>query len=1103
MPGDYTRFTFDPRRHFSKVLMQQGRVQLDADWNELVELLDRRRRAETADLVGRTGVPFETPDGFRIAIAGSSLTIGRGRMYVDGLLAENHGLGAVEQDEVLHELRGRDPVPYDRQPYFPTAAADAPITGEGPHLVYLDVWERELTALEAPELVEPAVSVDTAARQQTAWLVRVLPNVGTAVSCTTPDAEIPAWVQATRPSAGRLTTAAVAVPDPGDPCILAAAGGYRGPENRLYRVEVHRAGALGTASFKWSRDNGAIATAVREIDGPALTVTPVGGSRTVRFEPGSVVEVTDDPHELAGKPGVLRRVDSADDGEGTITLSAGLPDGEFDATDPSRHTRVRRWDHLSGPLDGALAAPADGTPIVLEDGVQVTFGADPADGELRTGDHWVFAARTADGSVESLTAAPPRGIRHHYCRLAVVHFPQTVGDCRPIFRPLTNLDRAAGSCTVVVRPNESLQEAIDSLPADGGRVCLTAGLYALDRPVTVTERRRVVVSGAGPATVLRALASEAALAFTKCDDVEVRSVRAEGGPAGTGNGSLDGAVTFVGCTNALVAECTLACPDSPAPPVGAQACLTFRSQSADGRDHIRVEDNRFEVGAWQAGVLLVDPGRGVVEGNRVSLQGDPGNDRAVGQGIVVAGTRVGSVQVLDNVVEDAAQGIHVGVSNGDVPGRELAGDVLLSRNVVHALVPAAHDRDRHAVFVGNARSIHVEDTVATLRRIGPAPLGGATPVEGIRIHGVLGAFVCVRQTSLRGFAPTGVTVVPLGSPPPDRMWLVAETMAEDAALGVSAPVSVEQERNRPLPPPPPAALALAPTSASRAVGVQHCVVATVTDAAGNPRASVVVRFAVTGANAGSGRGVTNAAGQAQFCYTGTKTGADTVTAFADTNGNGIRDAGEPQATCAVTYTPAAPGPPTAIALAPPSAARTTGEQHCVIATARNADGAPTPGISIRFTVSGANGGAGAATTNVLGQAQFCYTGSQAGTDSIVAFADLNGNGTRDAGEPQAPAVAATWAQPQLATVPSCFGQTLATATARIEAAGLARGAIERLSPPPQPDREPGIVWVLGPERVVEQAPAPGTHVPAGSGVDLTLQRDWIPKATHGGGGEIP
>ena len=53
MSGDYSRVRFDPKNDFSGVLMQQGRVQLDADWNELVALLDRRcaprRRISSAE----------------------------------------------------------------------------------------------------------------------------------------------------------------------------------------------------------------------------------------------------------------------------------------------------------------------------------------------------------------------------------------------------------------------------------------------------------------------------------------------------------------------------------------------------------------------------------------------------------------------------------------------------------------------------------------------------------------------------------------------------------------------------------------------------------------------------------------------------------------------------------------------------------------------------------------------------------------------------------------------------------------------------------------------------------------------------------------------
>ena len=39
-------------------------------------------------------------------------------------------------------------------------------------------------------------------------------------------------------------------------------GGYRGLENRLYRVEIHEGGALGVARFKWSRDNGSTVMAL-------------------------------------------------------------------------------------------------------------------------------------------------------------------------------------------------------------------------------------------------------------------------------------------------------------------------------------------------------------------------------------------------------------------------------------------------------------------------------------------------------------------------------------------------------------------------------------------------------------------------------------------------------------------------------------------------------------------------------------------------------------------------------------------------------------------------------------------------------------------------
>jgi hypothetical protein len=99
----------------------------------------------------------------------------------------------------------------------------------------------------------------------------------------------------------------------------------------------------------------------------------------------------------------------------------------------------------------------------------------------------------------------------------------------------------------------------------------------------------------------------------------------------------------------------------------------------------------------------------------------------------------------------------------------------------------------------------------------------------------------------------------------------------------------------------PATLTLAPAAASAAVNTQHCVSATVQDAAANGVPGVIVRFAVTGAHSAGGSVKTDAGGQAAFCYTGTQAGEDTVTGVGDTNGSGVQDPGEPSNTATKTW----------------------------------------------------------------------------------------------------------------------------------------------------------------------------------------------------------
>jgi hypothetical protein len=75
---------------------------------------------------------------------------------------------------------------------------------------------------------------------------------------------------------------------------------------------------------------------------------------------------------------------------------------------------------------------------------------------------------------------------------------------------------------------------------------------------------------------------------------------------------------------------------------------------------------------------------------------------------------------------------------------------------------------------------------------------------------------------------------------------------------------------------------------------------------------------------------------------------------------------------------------TNVALTPETATNPVGTEHCVIATVTDQETDPVPGIRVDFSVTGVNPTAGFATTNDAGQATFCYSGVNLGTDTIVA-----------------------------------------------------------------------------------------------------------------------
>jgi hypothetical protein len=201
---------------------------------------------------------------------------------------------------------------------------------------------------------------------------------------------------------------------------------------------------------------------------------------------------------------------------------------------------------------------------------------------------------------------------------------------------------------------------------------------------------------------------------------------------------------------------------------------------------------------------------------------------------------------------------------------------------------------------------------------------------------------------------------------------------------------------------------LDPPTASNPVGTSHTVTATVTNTDMTPRSGQHVDFLVTGANAGATGTCapvtcdTDANGQVTFTYTGTVAGDDTINASITFNGS------TQKATAAKTWTTTTG--PTSLELSPASAVNAVGDEHCVTALVTDAAGAPVSGVAVPFTVTGANTASGSATTAADGTASFCYTGTAEGDDTIEAFADADGSGAMDPGEPSDTATK-TWEQP--------------------------------------------------------------------------------------------
>lgn len=437
MKGDFSRDTFDPAKHFSRVLMQQGRVQLDADWNEQAAILLHYLRTLAADLIGSHGGP-EGNCGFEITSDATprDFQIGKGHYYVGGILCEN-----------------KEPVAYAKQKGYPFST-DAELDA-GTYLVYMDVWERHITYIEDetdqgnnPSIREVALDgPDTASRAQVVWQVKVQKDIAACPDVTKWQELMETWQP---PQRGQLKARAKRDPEKDtDPCTASPEARYRGLENQLYRVEIHRGGKAwdgsvgnvgSAATFKWSRENGSVVFRIVDTTSDHVAQTTIihlehlGRDEKLSLAKGDWVEIVNDDYVLQNRAEPLLQVLSVDHEETTVTLN-GIPTVSAEA---GKHPLLRRWDHKAKDSQEDGLELSDGAALIkegtdesawlrLEQGVYVQFQPpDAGDNQYRTGDCWLIPARTATGDVErpgpvgDPDPLPPPGVEHHYAPLWII-----------------------------------------------------------------------------------------------------------------------------------------------------------------------------------------------------------------------------------------------------------------------------------------------------------------------------------------------------------------------------------------------------------------------------------------------------------------------------------------------------------------------------------------------------------------------------------------------------------------------------------------------------------------------------------------------------------
>jgi hypothetical protein len=652
MRGDFTRDTRERARRAGvrSVLLQQGRPLVDADWNEQAGITADRAETLARHVIGIHGTPREEA-GFAVSITGGAMSISAGHLYADGL--HLHNPAALDYAA--------------QQPATSFAALAATLNNNQNGLVYVEAVLRPTSAGVQPFLSDPALGgIESVVREEVDWAVRVvrLAETGFTVNevvtayATNQRLDIPQWRTTTGGLDADVQTEAE-VTDP-TPCELPPTAGYLDQLNRLYRIEIHSAGAPGTATFKWTEDAG-IEAGLRPSGAGFSLDLPIERERAW-FPTGTVVEIINDNLERAGEAGPMGPISSVPGQPLTITGVA--------AAALSAQVRIRRWATMP------VTIPAANAWAVLSKGIKIRFCA----GHYARGGAWTIPGRTVLGDIiwppyatpdqtVNISGNPvgfylPTEGRRRYAPLALIRRGggstlDVTHDLRDIFSPLTDqravdirfddsiaqLDasnvqqaidalatRDKACCTWHVLPGAGWEAVFNEIAANqNGKICFAPGNYPLRAPVRITGKGHLKLVGAGPGSKIWCRDHLQALHFEDCASIEVSDmlIAAEQGlPTARASGPAAQITAPLQCTNCgpvRVERTTLIASGQRSKRV---ACLRIEAGSRDGSGDVLVRDNDLVAGDLASGILIINGADVRVSDNRIRVR-DESRSRAV------------------------------------------------------------------------------------------------------------------------------------------------------------------------------------------------------------------------------------------------------------------------------------------------------------------------------------------------------------------------------------------------------------------------------------------------------------------------------------------